>query len=82
MEERERKTYLGVLNCGDSSVAQQLGVLWHQDGAGVVSRRLDEQRVGGAGGGGGGAQRAGELGDGGGDARHCFLLCLLKEKRC
>ena len=71
-------TYLGVLNGGGVDgggggppVAQQLGVLGHEGGAGVVSGRFDEQRVGGAGGGGGGAQRAGEFGDGGSDARHC-----------
>jgi hypothetical protein len=73
--ERGKKTYLGHLDVA-SAAAQKLCVLWHQHGAGVVSRGVEE-RVGGASS-SRGAQSAGELGNGGSNARHC--CCVDGEK--
>lgn len=62
---RQGKTYISVL--GAAAVAQQLGVLGHDDGAGIVR-------------GGSGVERAGELGDRSSDAGHdgCSRLGLCR----
>ena len=57
-----------VLVLGTAAVAEELCVLGHQDGAGIVGRD------------GAGVEGAGQLGDRSGDARHCEWLvwcCLV-----
>lgn len=69
---RRADTYLGHLD-GVSATAQELCVLWHQHGAGIVSRSVEE-RLGGTSC-GRGAQGAGELDSGGSNTGHCVCLC-------
>lgn len=70
--------YLGHLD-GISATAQELCVLWHQHGAGIVSRSVEE-RVGGTSC-GRGAQGAGELDDGSSNTRHGCVFCVGGRRR-